>query len=798
MIYIWLFIAIFDFLQECLAVMPMISKILDFCKKKRWFAALVLVQVCFLLAHFALSMRVQAPLSFAGSELEVLSANATVADGSVTMTDNEDYGPFARTPQLSLKKGSYVATVTYESDLAGAKVFQDNDYVTMNEQVLDVGSGTASFTLWARGDTSTSFQFSYNGGTRTIYQFTVTPTHAYARVSSLGWLLFFAALDLLLLLRAGALPVCRAPYRDRLIYAGLIGLIVFQCMPLCAEFLFSGHDLPFHLCRIQGIADGLSTGQFPVKIYPSLLQGQGYANGVFYGDFFLYIPAVLRLIGFSLQSSYRLYVALVNLATVLISYWCFAKMFGDKLSGLLGAALYSLNLYRLTNLYTRAAVGEFSAMVFLPLILYALWAVFMLPTDAPGYKTLWLPGMIGYSGLILTHILTCGIAAIFTLLTCLVCIRKVFRKDTFIVLAKIVIYTTFICFWFLVPFADYMITDKLIVTVDTHSIFSTIGQSAFPLQVLSFFAPATGLGLELKEGVKNDMGFTLGGAVLLAGLILPLVSLQPGFKADKKTKAAGLCLGFGALCMWMSTTAFPWFELSRVVPFLDKFVSTMQFPWRFMSAAGLFVAVGAVAGFWLLRRKSGKAFLAVLSVIGVVVTCTVGYYFHDLYQSDSSYVIYEMSDVMANAKDTPYAKLTYQLGGAEYLPAGMDLDETWLMTNLQYNADDVRVTDYEKTGVTAQFTAENHTGSEQSVIVPLVGYRDYHASADGAALPLTRAENGQLLLTLPANFSGHVTITFTEPALWRAAEGISCVAVLALCAAGCVRLMRKNKLAAAV
>ena len=772
--------------------MPMISKIRDFFKAHRWFALLLLAELVFLLAHFALAMRVQAPLVFSGSELEAVSSDAIVADGSITMQDSEDYGPFARTPLLSLKKGSYVATVTYESSLEGAKIFQDNDYVTMNEQLLPAGSSYASFSLWAGGDTATSFQFSYNGGTRTVYQFTVTPTHAYARVSSLGWLLFFAALDLLLLLRLGALPVCRAGYSTRLIYAGLIGLVVFQCMPLCAGFLFSGHDLPFHLCRIQGIADGLATGQFPVKIYPTLLQGQGYANGVFYGDFFLYVPAVLRLLGFSLQSAYRIYVALVNLATVLVSYWCFQKIFGSRLSGLLGAALYSLNLYRFTNLYTRAAVGEYTAMVFLPLILYALWAVFMLPCDAPGYKRLWVPGVIGYSGLILSHILTCGIAAIFTLLACLVCLKKVFRKDTFIVLAKIVIYTTLLCLWFLVPFADYMITDKLIVTVDTHSIFSTIGQSAFPLQVLSFFAPATGLGLELKEGVKNDMGFTLGGALLLAALILPLLALEPRFKADKKTKAAGLCLGFGFLCMWMSTTAFPWYGLSRFVPFIDKFVSTMQFPWRFMSAAGLFLAVGAVAGFGLLRSKNSRVFWAAVSVIGMVAVFTSGYYMHDLYESDSSYVIYEMGDVMANAKDTPYAKLTYQLGGAEYLPAGMDLDETWNMTNLQYDADSVTVSDYSKAGVTAVFTAENHTDSEQSIIVPLVGYRDYHASANGQELPLTRAENGQLLLTLPAGFSGSVTVAFREPAYWRAAEAVSLLSLAVLCAAYVVRHPHKR------
>ena len=120
--------------------MPMIFKICDFLKKHRRFAVLVLAQTAFLLVHFALAMRVQAPIVLSGSELEALSDKAILSDGGVTMIDNEDYGPFARTPMLSLKKGSYVATVTYESSMEGAKVFQDNDYVTMNPQLLDPGS----------------------------------------------------------------------------------------------------------------------------------------------------------------------------------------------------------------------------------------------------------------------------------------------------------------------------------------------------------------------------------------------------------------------------------------------------------------------------------------------------------------------------------------------------------------------------------------------------------------------------------------------------------------------------------
>ena len=112
--------------------------------------------------------------------------------------------------------------------------------------------------------------------------------------------------------------------------------------------------------------------------------------------------------------------------------------------------------------------------------------------------------------------------------------------------------------------------------------------------------------------------------------------------------------------------------------------------------------------------------------------------------------------------------------------------------------DSVTVTDYVKTGVTAHFTAENHTETEQSMIVPLVGYRDYRASANGQALPLTRAENGQLLLTLPAGFTGSVCVSFTEPLFWRGAEAVSALSLAGLCAVGLVRRMRRQKAAVSV
>ena len=773
--------------------MSFLKKIRRACVENRLFSILIVLELLFLLVHFALSMRVQAPILLSGSELTALSSHAVVADGAISMADNEDYGPFAETPQLSLKKGTYTATVRYESSLEGAKVFQDNDYVTMNDQVLEASDGYASFTLWAKGDTSTSFKFSYNGGTRTIYEFTVTPTHAYARVSSLSWLMFFALLDLLLLVRLGKIPaICRSDYTARLVWAGLAGLVIFQSLPMFAGFLFSGHDLSFHLSRIEGIASGLAAHEFPVKIYPSLLNGQGYADGVFYGDLLLYLPAVLRLVGFSLQASYQIFVVLLNLATVLIAYWCFGKMANSRTIGLLGAALYSLNLYRLTNLYVRAAVGEYSAMTFLPLILYALWAAFTLPTDAPSYKKLWIPGVIGYSGLIVTHILTCGMAAIFTILACLICIRKVFRKETFAVLAKIVIYTTLACLWFLVPFADYMITDKFRVTAEGFSIWHTIVQSAEPLQVMSFFAKAGGAATVLADGIRDDMSFTVGGALLLGSLILPLLCLDPQRTRSAPARTAVMCLILGWIAMWMATEFFPWYTLSELFPPLGTFYSTMQYGWRFLALTGVFLAAGVSLALLLLKQHSLKIFSVTASILCTLMILTSGYFFQDLFQTKDSRFFYEMSDIIATTDHTSYEKQLYQIVMGEYLPIDSHPDKLWLQTNPSYNGDALSVSDYSKNGLNARFSVTNHTDSEQSMTLPFISYKGYCAYSSDGHLTVNRAENKQVQVAIPAGFSGNVTVRFVEPVYWRVAEAVSFMSVLILISLGFISHNRKK------
>ena len=149
--------------------------------------------------------------------------------------------------------------------------------------------------------------------------------------------------------------------RQRLISSGLFFTILMVSLPAFFLYVLPGHDIWFHLMRIEGIKDGFLSGQFPVRIQPGWLNEHGYATSIMYSELLLYLPALLRWIGLPIGLVYNLYIIGVNIATVLIAYYCFNKVVGDSLCGLMMAVFYSANVYRLSNIYSRSAVGEYTA-----------------------------------------------------------------------------------------------------------------------------------------------------------------------------------------------------------------------------------------------------------------------------------------------------------------------------------------------------------------------------------------------------------------------------------------------------
>lgn len=699
---------------------------------------------------------------------EFIPADHTVADQEIISTNSDlsTEGSFMKTLPLTLHKGSYLVTIDYTVDGAGNYVLANTSQLSSLEfhapkiQLSPVNVTTSVTIELSRCVTDFTLEAFFSGsGHVGITNISVSETSDLYKKN-----LFYAALlclfiDLVWLFQ-------RADSSGKKVIFALSGIFFTLCYPLYTDYITIGHDIPFHLLRIEGIAEGFRNGNaLPIKIHPFWARGYGYAVGVLYGDILLYFPAFLRLLGFSVQSAYKIFVAAINLGTIIIAYFSFKRMFHNKKLGILGCLVYSASLYRLTDTYTRGSAGEYCAMIFLPMILCGFFLI-LTQTD----KTNWLRNAVltslGLTGLIQSHILSCFMAAIVVILSCLIMIRRVFRRYTFRALIAALGLTILLNAGFLVPFLDYYNSD-LYFNSDkwTGNTINTFQENGlFPVQLFSLFQHSNGGAWRTLAGVYNEM--TPGvGIFFLLGILLFVYLLFFHYKECSKMqyfKSAILCLTIGCLLLFMSTCIFPWDAFTSLAPSLAKVISSLQFPWRFLSIATVlltFASCFAISALSQIIKR--EIFTAALMGMLVLFAINIGWYFYDFAFNMEPYRVYDNSEVE-----------TMAMYSYEYLPAAVD---PALITENTIIMQDVQITNaYQKQGteIICHAVAADTGGY---IDFPL-NYYKYYTCTETAAhqqLQVSSGYNGMLRVTFPAGFEGTIRIAFTEPWFWRLAEIVS-------------------------
>ena len=124
--------------------------------------------------------------------------------------------------------------------------------------------------------------------------------------------------------------------------------------------------------------------------------------------------------------------------------------------------------------------------------------------------------VVGYSGIIQSHVISCVIAGIFMALICLVMIRKLFWLRRLIEFVKAGVFTILLNGWYLVPFLDYMRLGYVSQDPDTLGRFRANG--TFLSQLLAIFPAGTGSSVSAAEGLGQtpEMSYALGGGILAA------------------------------------------------------------------------------------------------------------------------------------------------------------------------------------------------------------------------------------------------------------------------------------------
>lgn len=740
-----------------------------FTRRNWWVVLLLVVELAVLVFRFAVDFRAGKAVTLTPDQI-VPYVDQALNDSRGTQV--QDYtGVFATTRWFDLEPGSYRVSITYVTNGGdGSASFVDEIMPAAEYDPVTLSSSRTRtvFSLWMPYECENAqLKFSANGGVMFVTGAEITPTHSWAYVRFLTLAAFFLLADWILLMALRRLPF---PIRSvRMRYSALViaGIVLLACLPLGFDYLVYGHDMSIHLTRIEGLKAGLLSGQFPVRMDPEIANGKGYPFSLMYSDLLLYPAAILRIIGFSLQQVYQLYVLAVTLATALVTRYCLKKIFASEGIALTGTALYVLSAYRLTNVFIRAAVGEYSAMIFLPVVVYGFWRIYTQSKQSS--RLAWLPLAVGFSGLLQTHLLTTEMAVIFAVIFCLVTAKRTFRKPVLPALLRAAGAALVWNLWFLVPMLQYMISEACRISGKYDA--STLRDSAaFLGQIFLMFGQGGGYSESLTMGLSAEMPLTVGTVLGFGVLLFVLCLADPALRRAEPgaTRLGGWTLGFGALAIWMASTLFPWYTIYLNVEWLSKLLGKLQFAWRFLGLATILLAVCACCALAVLRRGKTSWLRPAAALLVLLTVIPAGFLTYEV-SRNSEVVNYQSLAAIDN--------LAEQVGGGEYMPYGMADGSlnAWEVTEPTFD-DALTVSDYTFGTLEASFACTNTSDQEATAVLPLFSYPGYRLTAgDGATLG---EQDGLIAVTLPAGYSGTVQVKFVGFWFWRLADLISLAGIV--------------------
>ncbi len=531
----------------------------------------------------------------------------------------------------------------------------------------------------------------------------------------------------------------------------LLGVVI----PLCGVQTFLGHDVYFHMTRMEALAQEIEAGNIPARLYYFIYDGYGYASPMFYGDLFLMIPALLILCGVSMPLAYKAFMIICICACVLVAYYCGKKIFGAKTAGVCFAFTYAVSSYFAVDVFTRAAIGEMQAFVFVPLAFLGLHSIL----NDEGKYWYFLP--IGLAAVLMSHLITSVMTAFFLLVYALLHSAKIYKKPVKIgVIAGCAVVFLLISASFLLPMVEQLADTKFLSTDGSSATaFGTMEQRSMTLrQLFSLF----NLNESHDYWIPNGIGY------------LPLILVVFRLFVLKKQK---FCMGDGFmivsnLCLFMISGMFPWEK-----EFFQSLLGTMQFPWRIMLFATLFLALAAADYSRRIEKQDITVYTCLVCVVGI---CAFGSVFVPRYKT---YADYEK-----NNQEVVYYKgnnIGYNIGTGEYLPSGTSRQQLMRRGNvIKTDGNNLSFTQEKNGDIYVPITYSEKTGTYMDL--PLIKYKGYTAvftDKNGNETPLEvfYGDNNVVRLYLKdIKADGTIHVTYSGTAVQHVSFVVNVISVILL------------------
>lgn len=531
--------------------------------------------------------------------------------------------------------------------------------------------------------------------------------------------------------------------------------IIVAISPILTRYCLTGHDSEYHLLRIEALARQIRMGLPFLKVNPTFFGGAGYASSLFYPDFLLYVPALLRVFGASIKFSYHTFMVVCIILCYTVSYFCGKKMTENRYIGILFAVILTLSSYHLDDIIVRAAAGEYTAFIFVPIVVYGVYNLCYEEMNKP-----WILGL-GMGLVLLCHTLT------FVMCIVMTCIMLVFNFAEFLKRPKILlklfatgVVTLFATAFYWMPVVEQFMTTKFYVSTPW---IEPVQEAVKITSIFGFKFPTLGIGLLL--------------------LFIPRVLLFKN-EEDSVMKYADQCIVAGLIFAVMASDIFPWATVG-------KYFSMVQFPWRIYVLSTVLMSLGDAV---VIFRVTGALFLGasdtpeeydneyyvinddglinrygiVLAFVVSILTLSTLYTF-----SNQNREYYDYSNDYYD-----YKPFTASVIAGEWLPATVTNSETLVDDSEKAYDDNGQYVPFTRVKNKALFSVSQDT---KYVDAPFVYYKGYSAKrADGTNLYIDGNGKNGFVRVYTDGYDGEITVGYAGTVIQKLSSIVSAIVVLLL------------------
>lgn len=688
--------------------------------------------------------------------------------------DSQHTGTMLKSSSYLLDAGTYTLGVAYTTNKEEHELILYDNGKKAGSCKLDPDTTYQEYTFeLEHSSLDFCFEISYGGESNLLVQsITLIPADRFYTDTSflitllIVFTILFAIWRFLSRIRASrseasSLSVQQSSYTALM----LLGIGLFASLPYLNTGLSWAIDLCYHLIRIEGIKDGLLSGQFPVVIYPEALHGNGYLNCM-YPNLFLYLPAYLRMKGVSMADSFKFLIFVFNFATAFLTYHCTKTIGGTQKAALLASFLYTCCPYRFANIYARGAVGEFLAMTFFPLVFAGLYHILI------GDRRKWGYLVLGMSGLLQSHVLSVTLGGIFCGIFSLLYLRELFAEKRILELAKAAIVSLLLNLGFLIPFLDFYENGNL--WMDALELGS---YQEYTLNLSGLFGfQSTGDYYTLTLGIP-----------LAVCAVIALSYVLSEHRQTKPDAYVQYLFLLGCVLTFMMLNFFPGWDMMSI-PVLQLVLGKIQFAWRLLGPISLLFAVCGSICLFRSRVLSDYSRILFIVLIGLCMLTAPRFQSEDFaYSSGQSYTTGHLSKLTGIPKGKNTVVYPFEWRPKHVVDS--DITAECVLSEKQQ----IHLEDFERTGTvsTLQYRAFS---KEQYIEIPVIFYKGYQAKGeDGTEIPIEKGQNSRIRIPLSGDGSAHtVTISYHAPVSYTVSAWLSILTAVLLLIYFCISHICRN------